>query len=78
MIPPRQRSGWRWALYRVVTGPRWPGVRLLIWIAQIPIVALRPTLADKIMYVVQLSIAAGIESAMTDWVEAWKFVEEEG
>lgn len=76
MVAPRQRRGWRWTVYRAVTGPWFHGIRLVAWTAQIPVVIARPTLAQLVMYVTILSIAAGIESAFTDWVEGWKFVAE--
>jgi len=47
-----------------------------VWVLQIPLVVAMPTIAAAVMYVTILSIAAGIESALTDWVEAWKFVAE--
>jgi hypothetical protein len=77
MTAPRERSGWRWTVYRIATGPRFHGCRLIVWIAQLPVVVARPTLAQLVMYVTILSIAAGIESALTDWVEGWKFVAED-
>jgi hypothetical protein len=47
---------------------------LLIWMLQIPLVVAKPSIAAAVMYVTILSIAAGIESALTDVVEGWKFV----
>lgn len=75
--PPRRRKGWRWGLYRIVTGPAFPAFRLLIWTLQIPLVVAMPNIAAAVMYVTILSIAAGIESALTDVVEGWKWVAEE-
>lgn len=76
MVAPRERTGWRWAVYRIVTGPTFHAVRLAVWTLQIPLVLIRPTLATLVMYVTVLSIAAGIESSLTDVVEGWKFVAE--
>lgn len=75
--PPRERDGWRWALYRAVTGPLFPAVRLAIWMLQIPLVVAMPSVAAAVMYVTILSIAAGVESSLTDYVEALKFQEDE-
>ncbi len=72
-----ERQGWRWTLYQAVTGPRFPLVRLAIWAMQIPLIVMMPTIAAAVMYVTILSIAAGIESSLTDWVEALKFRQDE-
>jgi hypothetical protein len=58
--------------------PHWvcPAIRLLIWTLQIPLVIAMPNVAAAVMYVTILSIAAGIESALTDWIEALKFKED--
>jgi len=61
----------------VVTGPVFPAIRLVIWTLQIPLVLARPSVASLVTYLTILSIAAGIESALTDFVEAWKFVAED-
>lgn len=74
---PRERRGWRWGIYRVVTGPYFGGARVVVWLGQIPLVMIQPDLASKVMYVTILSIAANVESAITDWIEGWKFVAEE-
>ena len=75
--PPRERKGWRWALYRAVTGPVFPAIRLVVWTLQIPLVVAIPSIAAAVIYVTILLIAAGVESAFTDWVEALKFQQEE-
>lgn len=63
-------------IYLIVTGPRFPTVRLLFWVAQIPPAVLVTWLSTSVRYLVALSLAALIESAGTDVVEAWKFSEE--
>ena len=61
----------------MVTGPVLPAIRLTIWLLQIPLVLAMPSVAAAVTYLTILSIAAGVESALTDFVEAWKFVAEE-
>ena len=43
---------------------------------QIPLVVAKPSIAAAVMYVTILSIAAGVELALTDWIEALKFKDE--
>ena len=61
-------------LYRAATGPMFPAVRLIVWTLQIPLVVALTNVAAAVMYVTILSIAAGIESPLTDSVEGWKLV----
>jgi hypothetical protein len=63
-------------IFLIVTGPRFPTIRLLFWTAQIPPALAFTWLSTSVRYVVFLSLAALIESAGTDVVEAWKFSEE--
>lgn len=63
-------------IYLGVTGPRFPTIRLLFWVAQMPPALIFTWLSSSVRYVTILSLAALIESAGTDVVEAWKFTEE--
>ena len=63
-------------IYGWVTGPWFGGVRLLAWLVQIPIAVATP-LKQSVVYLVFLSLAALVESALTDMVEGWKFKQEQ-
>ena len=63
-------------IYDFVVGPKFPTVRLVIWAVQVPPAIVYTALAQSVTYVVFLSLAALIESSLTDVVEAWKFEEE--
>jgi hypothetical protein len=52
-------------LYRAVTGPVFPAVRLLIWTLQVRSLWQHRSIAAAVMYLVN---AAGVESALTDGV----------
>jgi hypothetical protein len=64
----------RW-IYDFVTGPRFGAYRLAAWVVQIPI-AITTSLQSSVAYLVFLSLAALVESALTDVIEGWKFTEE--
>lgn len=70
-------AGLKHRIYRIVTGPRFPLVRLVFWLSQAPPAVIYTWLAESVRYLVVLSLAALIESALTDVVEAWKFTEEQ-
>ncbi len=63
-------------IYDFVVGPVFPSVRLAIWAVQVPPAIVMSALNSSVSYLVFLSLAALIESALTDVVEAWKFEEE--
>jgi hypothetical protein len=66
----------RRSLYYLVTGPRFPSIRALVWAVQIPLAIATP-LKESVVYLVFLSLAALVESALTDAIEGWKFVKED-
>jgi hypothetical protein len=63
-------------LYDLVTGPKFPSIRALVWTVQIPLAVATP-LKESVVYLVFLSLAALVESALTDVIEGWKFVQED-
>lgn len=52
-----------------ITRKRFHGIRLAVWLAQIPL-ALLTSLKTSISYLVFLSVAALVESAITDYDQA--------
>lgn len=58
---------------------RWfHSVRLVVWIGQFPLVfAWHPELKQSIAYVIFLSIAALVESALSDVYNAWEKSQDE-
>lgn len=64
-------------LYSVLTGPWFPGVRLLAWCLLVPAVMIWAWLKESVTFLVIISIAAGIESALTDVIDGAKHVVEE-
>lgn len=63
-------------LYCYVTGPKFALHRLCFWAVQIPPAVALSWLNQSVKYLVFLSLAALIESALTDMIEGWKYTSE--
>jgi hypothetical protein len=68
----RRRDRLKVRTYAFLSSPRFPTIRLCVYLVQVPPAVVFTWLASSVQYLVFLSLAALIESALTDVVATWE------